>query len=227
MDKDLNRGMGIVMPSTTTLWYFADPMCSWCWGFSPVIENIRATYSERLNIALMLGGLRPGTTAPLSSDLRNEILHHWHEVQRLTGQAFSFDGAMPEGFVYDTEPACRAVITVADLESEKIFPYFKAIQSAFYVGQLDVTQADNLAELARQQGIDMEQFLTHFHSEAARQKTLQHFKGTQQAGVKGFPSLVLQQGSAFEFISRGYHPYNDLSTSIERWLMKHSEQSHA
>ena len=23
--------------------YFADPMCSWCYGFSPVIEDIRRT----------------------------------------------------------------------------------------------------------------------------------------------------------------------------------------
>ena len=22
--------------------YFADPMCSWCWGFAPVIEKIAA-----------------------------------------------------------------------------------------------------------------------------------------------------------------------------------------
>ncbi|HRK78884.1 MAG TPA: hypothetical protein PLQ95_10130 [Thiobacillus sp.] len=23
------------------LWYFANPMCSWCRGFSPVIESVR------------------------------------------------------------------------------------------------------------------------------------------------------------------------------------------
>ena len=26
------------------LWYFADPMCSWCWGFSPVISEIKKSY---------------------------------------------------------------------------------------------------------------------------------------------------------------------------------------
>jgi len=206
-----------MMPSTT-LWYFADPMCSWCWGFSPVIENIRITYGEKINIALMLGGLRPGTTEPLSSTMRNEILHHWHEVNRLTGQPFSFDGAMPKGFVYDTEPASRAVITVADLNPQMIFPYFKSVQSAFYVDQVDVSNANNLADLATQYGLSVDQFLEHFHGVQAKQKTQQHFQATQQAGVRGFPSVVLQKGSEFDFIARGYCPLQGLTTEIERWL---------
>ena len=206
------------MSTSTILWYFADPMCSWCWGFSPVVEKIRAGYEGRLRIALMLGGLRPWTTEAMSPKMRDEILHHWQEVHRLTGQSFSFEGALPEGFIYDTEPACRAVITLAELLPEKTFSYFKAIQSAFYMGQMDVTRSDNLLELATQQGLEAGQFLSRFDTEETRQKTRQHFVGTQQAGVRGFPTLVLQQGSEFEFISRGYQPYDALSARIESWL---------
>ena len=99
------------MPISSILWYFADPMCSWCWGFSSVIEDIKDHYDEHLNIALMLGGLRPGTTEAISDESRAEILHHWHQVHELTGQSFFFDGALPAGFVYDTEPPSRAVIS--------------------------------------------------------------------------------------------------------------------
>ncbi len=206
------------MSPSTILWYFADPMCSWCWGFSPVIEKIRSTYSEQLNIAMMLGGLRPGTTEPMTGQTRNEILHHWYEVHRLTGQPFTVEGAMPDGFVYDTEPASRAVITVAELSPDKIFPYFKSIQFGFYVEQRDVTMADTLAELASDQGLKTEQFLSLFHSEAAKQKTQQHFQGTQQAEVRGFPSLVLQKDSSYDFIARGYQPFDVLAAQIESWL---------
>jgi len=200
------------------LWYFADPMCSWCWGFSLVIEKLHAQYVDRLNIALMLGGLRPGTTEPMPPNLRDEILHHWHEVHRMSGQPFSFDNAMPEGFIYDTEPASRAVITMAELDASHIFPYFRSIQSAFYVDQLDVTQQENLAELARQFEIEPDSFLAFYNSDEARQRTQQHFQGTQQAGVRGFPSLVLQKGSAYEFVARGYRPYDELVPLIEGML---------
>ncbi|MDH5445670.1 MAG: DsbA family protein [Gammaproteobacteria bacterium] len=207
-----------MMNKQPILWYFADPMCSWCWGFSPVFEKLHAQYSDRINIALMLGGLRPGTTESITSNLRDEILHHWHEVHSMSSQPFSFDNAMPEGFIYDTEPASRAVITMAELDASNIFPYFRSIQSAFYVDQLDVTKEENLAELARQYEIEPDTFLAFYNSDKARQRTQQHFQGTQQAGVRGFPSLVLQKESTYEFIARGYRTYDEIVPLIEGML---------
>ena len=107
---------------------------------------------------------------------------------------------MPEGFVYDTEPASRAVVTMADLSPDKIFPYFKSIQSAFYVGQKDVTNADTLAELATQHDVTVDEFSTHFQTDEVKKKTHQHFYSTHQAGVRGFPSLALQKNTEFELI---------------------------
>lgn len=210
------------MTTATTLWYFADPMCSWCWGFTSIIENIRSAYTERLNIALMLGGLRPGTTDPITDQMREEILHHWHQVQERTGQVFTFSGAMPEGFIYDTEPASRAVITVATFNPDVVFQYFKSVQAAFYVDQIDVTRLENLAKLAGEHGVSTDQFSRFFLGEEARQKTMYHFQATRQAGVTGFPSLVIQRESAHQFITRGYRPLDELENQIENWLSESS-----
>jgi len=46
--------------------YFADPMCSWCYGFSPVIDDIRRAYGNALPIRVVMGGLRPGTDKPVT-----------------------------------------------------------------------------------------------------------------------------------------------------------------
>lgn len=210
--------MGTRAKQSKTLWYFADPMCSWCWGFSSNLEKIRSDYNEKINIALMMGGLRPGTSESISDQLREEILHHWHHVHELTGQSFAFEGALPQGFVYDTEPACRAVITLADLNPDNVFPYFKSIQSAFYVDKIDVTKADNLTELAVQQGVTKKKFEEVFLSEGAKQKVVQHFQATRQAGVTGFPSLILQEGARHQFVSKGYRSYGDIANDIENWF---------
>ena len=58
------------------LWYFADPMCSWCWGFSPVIARVKEEYGDRIRLSLNLGGLRPGASPPMAETQRQEILHH-------------------------------------------------------------------------------------------------------------------------------------------------------
>lgn len=200
------------------LWYFADPMCSWCWGFSPVIEAIREQYGDRLKIALMLGGLRPEVSTGMSQSECDEILHHWREVHVRSGQTFSFDGAPAAGFVYDTEPASRAIISVGALDAAATFPYFKAVQHAFYVDQRDVTQTDVLADLAQHHGIARGAFLTHFNSAPMRKKTHQHFMHTRQAEVRGFPTLVAQNAAGHAMLSHGYCTLDALQPALETWL---------
>ncbi|MBU1263261.1 MAG: DsbA family protein [Gammaproteobacteria bacterium] len=189
-------------------------MCSWCWGFSPVIETLREEYRDRMKIALVLGGLRH-ETASMTAAGRTEILHHWREVHARTGQPFRFDNALPEGFVYDTEPACRAVVTVGGLDPALIFPLFKAIQNAFYAGGHDVTQPGVLADLAAELGVDRDAFLPAFDSDAARAKIQAHFRQTRQAGVRGFPALILQQDTQLTPVSSGCQPLDTVRAAIE------------
>ena len=204
--------------SAPILWYFADPMCSWCWGFSPAIEALRDEYRDRMKIALVLGGLRPGTTEPMTPTAREEILHHWHAVHDRTGQPFRFEGALPAGFVYDTEPASRAVVAMSSIDPNLIFPLFKAIQHAFYAEGQDVTQASVLAELASGLGVDAAVFQNAFDSEAAHTRTQAHFRQARQAGVSGFPTLILQQGTQLHPISNGCLPLETVREAIDASL---------
>jgi putative protein-disulfide isomerase len=210
------------MTASTTalpiLWYFADPMCSWCWGFSPVIEALRERYHQRVRIALMLGGLRPGTTAPMTAQQRDDILHHWRAVHAMTGQPFSFDGALPPGFVYDTEPASRAVISFGGLRPEAIFAYFKSVQHAFYVAQRDVTQAGELAALAKDQRVDPGAFLACFESDEMKRRTQQHFLHARQAGVKGFPALMASDARGPARLSEGCRSLEQVRSALDAWL---------
>ncbi|HEY9100356.1 MAG TPA: DsbA family protein [Thiobacillus sp.] len=200
------------------LWYFADPMCSWCWGFSPAMEAIREAYHDRMKIALVLGGLRPGETAGMTATTRDEILHHWHAVHTRTEQPFKFEHALPDGFVYNTEPACRAVIAVSGIEPKLIFPMFKSIQAAFYAEGRDVTQAPVLCELATGLGVDTATFLHAFDRDDTRAKTQAHFRQSRQAGVQGFPTLIMQQSEQLHTISTGCLPLDSVRAAIDACL---------
>ncbi|MDD5388399.1 MAG: DsbA family protein [Gallionellaceae bacterium] len=202
------------------LWYFADPMCSWCWGFSPVIEMLREGYRGRLKVALILGGLRVGTSEAMSAKQREDILQHWREVQAMTEQPFRFDAVLGEGFIYDTEPACRAVVAMAELAPEAVFPLFKAIQAAFYGEGLDVTQPEQLARLAEGQGVAAPDFLAAFASDAVRGKTLAHFQMARKLDVRGFPTVVAQRGELYQIITTGYRPLDEMQRAIDEWLAR-------
>lgn len=200
------------------LWYIADPMCSWCWGFAPIVKAIRLNYSEHLKIEPVMGGLRPGTKLAMASEQRAEILSHWKAVNGRTGQPFSFEGAMPEGFIYDTEPSCRGVVAMALINPELVFSLLELIQFSFYVEQKDVTNPRILAQLAGKIGIDMDSFLQVFESDEAKNKVSIHFNKVRRWGVNSFPTVAVQNAAGYSILNRGYCPLDALCQKIDGWL---------
>lgn len=178
------------------------------------MDQIKAEYNDRLKIALTLGGLRPGTRKALTDRDRQDILHHWQEVHKMTGQPFHFDNALPEGFIYDTEPASRAVVVMGELQANEVLSFFKRIQRAFYVEQQDTTRTNVLLELAGHYDVDMDEFHSLFESDEIREKTIKHFQKTRYFGVRGFPSCILQKDTGYTLLAAGYRPFEDLTTEI-------------
>ncbi len=205
--------------SARHLVYFADPMCSWCWGFAPVISAIAEHFGERLPITLVVGGLRPGTTSPMSDAMKREIRTHWEHVAERTGQPFDFAFFERDGFVYDTEPADRAAVVAALLNPRLALSYFTSIQRAFYAENRDVTDAATLAGLAADHGMDAVQFSAALASEEARRATMRDFEIARSSGVTGFPTVFAgDPQSGYALVTSGYRPLDGLTDILEDWL---------
>lgn len=201
-----------------TLLYVADPMCSWCWGFSPVIGEIAKRYGERADLEVIMGGLRPGATAPMDEADRATIREHWEHVQAASGQPFDFGFFERHDFVYDTEPACRAVVTVRSLDAESTLPFLARLHEAFYRENRDVTGTDTLADLGEELGLDRTVFLSSFKDEETDRATRSDFELTARLGVGGFPSLLGYDGEVMAVLTTGYRPLEQLLPVIEHWL---------
>ena len=87
----MSENQGVASTPQQHLIYFADPMCSWCWGFSTVIDNILHSFSGRLSVRLVMGGLRPGESEPMSEEDKARTRLHWQQVEAASGQTFNFD----------------------------------------------------------------------------------------------------------------------------------------
>jgi len=202
-----------------TLIYVADPMCSWCWGFSPVLEEIRRLYQDRLTFQLMLGGLRPGNTERFDASRRGYILQHWHAVHERTGQPFNFDFQMGLRFTYDTEPASRATVVVRQLAPGEEWDFLKRVQEAFYVQNADVTQAETLERIAVALGLEISSFRQAYHDSKTRQLLWEEFDQSRQLGVSGFPALVGRQGQSVFPLMHGYQDVKTLAPVINHYLV--------
>nr|WP_314614831.1 DsbA family protein [uncultured Pseudomonas sp.] len=205
---------------TARLLYVMDPMCSWCWGFAPVAAALIAQAAEAgVPTRLVLGGLRSGGSA-LDASTRRYILEHWQAVSEATGQPFRFDGAMPDGFVYDTEPACRALVTARELDAERVWPLLALIQASFYEQGVDVTTAPQLVELAERAGFDRALFAEAFARADMRAATAADFSWVQDLGIAGFPTLLAERNGQLALLTNGYQPLESLQPLLGRWLQQ-------
>jgi putative protein-disulfide isomerase len=200
------------------LLYVMDPMCSWCWGFAPVLESLAEQAAVAgVPVHLVVGGLRRDRVA-IDAVARVRYLGYWQAVNASTGQLFNFDQGLPEGMVYDTEPACRALVTARNLAAESVWPLLKLIQQAFYGEGRDVTQASVLVELAERAGIPRIEFAEAFDSAEQFAATAADFSWVQDLGIAGFPTLLAEHKGQLALLTNGYQPLEALAPLLGRWL---------
>jgi len=193
-------------------------MCSWCWGFSPVIESARDHFASQLSMRLLLGGLRPGTTEPMNASMKADIKGHWVHVHQATDQPFDYAFFDREGFVYDTEPSSRAVVAVRRLDPKLVFNFLKRVQEEFYAMNKDVADPEVLAEIAVESGLDREAFAAEFRTEETIKETWRDFETSRTMGITGFPTLLAgSDAGGYEVITAGYRPWEKIKEIIENY----------
>lgn len=202
----------------TRLIYVMDPMCSWCWGFAPVAGALAAQAEGRgIEMHLVVGGLRRERMA-MDASGRQRTQGYWRAVHEASGQPFDLEGGLPDGLVYDTEPACRALVTARSFDERFAWPLAMRIQQAFYVERCDVTLPQHLADLAETAGLARGEFADRFDSQAIRDATEADFEWASNLGIAGFPTLLAEQNGQLALLTNGYQPLEALSPLLARWL---------
>ncbi len=196
--------------------YIGDPMCSWCWGISPQLNALqRYGQQENIPFTIVMGGLRPGGGEEWNEKFRNFLKHHWEEVNKRSNQPFGYELFELDNFDYDTEPACRAVVTVRSIAPEKVLSFYELTQHYFYVENQDPKQAVFYEPICKKLGIDFAKFSTQFASEEMKQATVTDFRQSRQWGVNGFPAVLYRKGDQLHFIGRGYTEYAAMQGRLE------------
>lgn len=202
---------------------FVDAMCSWCYGFTPELEKVRVHYSGRLDHYTFSGGLRPYNTEPLSAEMRRKLISTYDLIRDTTGRNFNVDAVLEPGFIYDTEPASRAIVTMRFLKPGMDYSFYLTLQNAFYAHGEDITKPEILAAYADKFDVPFEEFLQAFDSEQIREATRGDFQVAANFGIDGFPTLVLHRldtknPNALMLISRGFANAQDIIERIDAAL---------
>lgn len=191
--------------------FVGDPMCSWCYGFGKELSALTARFPQ-LPVRIVVGGLRAGATDVLDHAGKQMRLQHWARVEQASGLPFNRQGLLDRtGFVYDTEPICREVVTARDLAPEAdLLAVFRALQHAFHVDALDTTDGRVLAEAGSQTltrlgfAVSADTFLARWQAPEIQAQAQADFALARSWNIRGFPALLLRAGNELQMIANGY-----------------------
>ncbi|OSM02113.1 putative protein-disulfide isomerase [Magnetofaba australis IT-1] len=183
------------------------------------MQAVVERFGAALPMEIVVGGLRAGNTVPMDATLRNYVQGHWEKVYEASGQRFNFAFKMPEGFIYDTEPPCRALKVAQEIEPKHVLTLSHAIQKAFYVDNRDVTQEAVLAKVAQEAGLDGAVFAAALGEERFRAAAQADFRrAREELNVCSFPTLLGENARGVSVVSPGFCPPELLIRRVQTWL---------
>lgn len=182
------------------LYYFLDPMCSWCWAFRPALQKVEAQLPENVELIRILGGLAPDTDEPMPEAMRHKLQETWRTIQlKVPGTEFNFrywNVATPRRA---THRACRAVISAA-LQGDYGPAKIEAIQRAYYLEAGNPSDRSTLIDLAMALDLDAEKFAHDLDHPDIQAELDRQIAFTRACGVKVFPTLMLATSRGQTFI---------------------------
>jgi putative protein-disulfide isomerase len=196
-----------------TLYYIHDPMCSWCWGFKPVLTELVKQLPGDIEYKRLLGGLAVDSDEPMPGDMREMLQATWHRIEeRIPGTYFNYSfwsDCQPRRSTY---PSCRAVIAARQQGEQFDVLMTEAIQRAYYTQARNPSDNETLVELATELGLDVQAFSNALLSEAVEEQLQDEITLAADLGIEGMPALVLADGP-----SRWHIPvdYTDAAPMLE------------
>ena len=200
----------------TTIHYFYDPMCGWCYGATELIDTLnKHARQHQWQLKLHPGGMIERRA--LDSGFRQHILQADPHIAQLTGvefgEAYLARIAGNSTVMLDSMLTTTAILAANQLGVHEI-DMLKAIQKAHYQRGLDVAEADTLQMLASEQGISPDDWEKAMQdNEQELKPKLRHSQHMMaQLGVQGFPTLLAETEEGWLRL-----PHSDFYGKPELW----------
>jgi len=198
--------------------YVMDPMCSWCWAFSPALQHVLSQHPS-LDVHYIMGGLAPDSDQPMPTAQREQIEAIWHTISDKTGTTFNHDFWRQCEPRRSTHPACRAVISAEQLKPGSAAKMINAIQHAYYLQAQNPSDEDTLIAAAESIDLDRTTFQDTLRSAQTEAQLQQHFQIAHTLQASGFPSVYVSKSTGECIpVSQGYCDADTLQQRVQAAL---------
>ncbi len=203
--------------------YVFDSLCTWCYGFSPVVESVYKKYRSSFEFEVVSGGLvldeRVGPVHKLAPLGFYNLLER---ISETTGVTFGkpFLKKYEEGrYIYDSFIPATALGIFKQVRPQQSLSFAHAMQRAVYQYGEDLTQDSFYYNLALDFEVDPHTFVAKMHMEEYQQYAKYDFALAKQLNATSFPRLFMQTSDTyFYLIAEGYTDFPTLDVRIQNIL---------
>lgn len=169
------------------IYTFVDPLCPECWALEPILKKLKMDYGSYFKIRYLIGGKLQCCEKKSNKDLAQV----WEKTASRTGM--SCDGDLWLENPISTPFSASIAVKAAELQGKQLgIKYLRKIRELLFLDKQNIDHESILLECAEYvPGIDMKEFKTDLHSEAAVKALQCDLKITKEMNVEYFPTLVV------------------------------------
>lgn len=204
--------------------YIYDPLCGWCYAFSPVITEIKKEFEGKLDIQIVIGGLvtgeRVGPVKEIYGDYLEEALSL---VERRSDVRFGndFKELMREGnYIYNSEPPAVALTIVKETKPDIAFDYGLRLYQVLFAEGKSLNDLSTYLNLADEFNLDKNSFERKLSDSVYIQKARAEFAKADSLGAVGYPTLLLKKEKEIKVITDGFVDYKSIRKKLEKEIKK-------
>ncbi|MFT6035611.1 MAG: putative protein-disulfide isomerase [Marivirga sp.] len=205
------------------LYYVFDPLCGWCFGFSPVIKALETEYNSKIQFETLCGGMVLGERIKPLSEMRDYLKDAMPRLEEMTGVTFGgkYLAILEKGdLMLNSETPSIAMIVYKSMTPKSSVEFASALQQHLYVEGHNLNELASYESLVKSFDLDWDVFKEKMQLKSYKEKAFAEFKLTGEMGVQGFPSVVLKIKDKAYLIARGYRPLAEMKAVIEELIKK-------
>ncbi len=203
--------------------YVYDPLCGWCYGFGPVVEELEKNYSDRVSIDIIPGGMVMGSRIRPVGEMADYILGAIPRLEKMTGVKMGepYKALLREGtYITSSLKPSIALLVFKSFKKEGAIAYAHDVQEAFFLHAKDLNQDELYAEIAKNYDLPEDEFLKRLKNPEYEKLTKKEFQQVSKMGVNGFPALLIEKDDSLYMLNSGFVEYKKLASFLDKQLEK-------
>lgn len=203
----------------TTVLYVFDPLCGWCYGFSPVMVKLYENYKENIEFVVISGGMVVGDRIGPLGEKAAYIKEAYKVVEQKMGVKFGdeyVNKVLEDGTAIQTSiPASKLLVAFNSLTEDQGILFAHELQNAMYVYGVHSDDMEGLLEKCDTFGVDKAELFALANSEQVEEAMEYDFEQSSRFGVTGFPTVFVIKDNEINVIARGADSYENVSGRLD------------